>query len=631
MYKIAIPITNRYPNRSMDVQGTLKELQKAGAHRVWLCTARGIESEEILQDQLRLLKEHRRFFEENGLEVGAWLSTLGHGGALSHQEDEIPDLDHYQKIVGFDGSTCEDGFCPSDERFADRVSTWIGRIAQTGIRMIMLDDDFRLSLRPNGSGCCCEAHMAEYSRRVGKPVRREEMRALIFSGGPNKYRDAWLDMCHDALIGLAQKIRARVDEADPTVRVGVCAVMSTWDLDGVNAMELTRVLAGGTKPFLRTIDAPYWAAINPAQRLSVIFAYARLQRYWCRQSGIELFTEGDAYPRPRYATPASYLELFDMAMRADGGFDGILKYMMDYTASPRYERGYIDRMVRNKPAYDWIDAHLTGGTAEGADIVSRYDLLRQTEFPAKAPESINVTPTVHSLAAQCALPFTFGTRSAHIVCGEDARTMALELADDGLLLDATAARLLKERGVDIGLSSISRDAQVLGGVEHYIADNEDVMAGTAERFYTVTLADSAEVLSTLHDLPSCYRYENAAGQRFVVLCFDMDTPYPTAGLIRSYCRQRQVIDGLEWAGRKKLPAVLPGEPDIYITCKRQGSDLAVGLWNLSADVISDARIRLDRVYTALELFGAEGALEDDCLTLKSDMAPFSFTGFVVKN
>lgn len=630
MYKIAVPVTNRYPNRSMDAEATLRELQKAGAHRVWLCTARGIESEEILQDQLRLLKEHRLFFEAHGLEVGAWLSTLGHGGALSHQEGEIPDLDRYQKIVGFDGSTCEDGFCPSDEAFADRVSTWIGRIAKTGIHMIMLDDDYRLSIRACGSGCCCEKHMDEYRRRVGKPVRREDMRALIFSGGPNAYRDAWMDMCHDALIGLAQRIRARVDEADPTVRVGVCAVMTTWDLDGVNAMELTRALAGGTKPFLRTIDAPYWAAVNPAQRLSVIFAYARLQRYWCRQSGIELFTEGDAYPRPRYSTPASYLELFDMAMRADGGFDGILKYMMDYTASPRYERGYIDRMVRNKPAYDWIDAHLTGGTAEGADIVSRYDLLRQTEFPAQAPEDICMTPTVHGLAAQCALPFAFGTRSAHIVCGEDARSMALDLADDGLLLDATAARLLNARGVDVGLKDMG-DAQPLSGVEHYFADNEDVMAGTAERFYDVALKDGAEVLSTLQDKPSCYRYENAAGQRFVVLCFDMSTPYPTTGLIRSYCRQRQVIEGLEWAGRRRLPAVLMGEPDIYITCKRHEDALAIGLWNLSADVISDARIRLDGAYSALELFNAEGRLEGDQIALESDIAPFSFTGFVVKN
>ena len=94
--------------------------------------------------------------------------------------------------------------------------------------------------------------MAEYRRRVGENLARADMEKCIFTGGTNKYRDAWLDMGHDALLGLAGKIRARVDAVDPAVRVGVCAVMSTWDTDGVNAIELTKTLAGNTRPFLRT-------------------------------------------------------------------------------------------------------------------------------------------------------------------------------------------------------------------------------------------------------------------------------------------------------------------------------------------------------------------------------------------
>ena len=101
--------------------------------------------------------------------------------------------------------------------------------------------------------------------------------------------------------------------------------------------------------------------------------------------------------------------------------------------------------------------------------------------------------------------------------------------------------------------------------------------------------------------------------------------------MRSYCRQRQLIDGLEWAGRRKLPAVCPGQPDLYMTCKRTKDGLAVGLWNLSVDVISDARIRLDGAYTALEAFNAAGAIEGDGVLLSSDIMPFSFVGFTVRN
>ena len=67
----------------------------------------------------------------------------------------------------------------------------------------------------------------------------------------------------------------------------------------------------------------------------------------------------DSFPRKRpspaarlrHKTPASYLELFDMALRADGTVDGILKYVMTYYLHPDYEKGYVERHCRNKGLY----------------------------------------------------------------------------------------------------------------------------------------------------------------------------------------------------------------------------------------------------------------------------------------
>ena len=635
MYRIAIPVTNRYPNREMDEAATLAELKRAGAQRVWLCACRGIESEAVLADDLRLLEKHRLFFEANGLEVGAWISSLGHGGPLAQDNaDTAMNGKSYRKIVGLTGEIGCDGLCPSDEALARDYADWIGRIAQTGIKLIMIDDDYRLSSRPCGNGCCCDWHMNEYRRRVGENIERSDLFPRIMRGKANKYRNAWLDMGRDALLNLAKKIRTRVDEIDPSVRVGVCAVMGTWDVDGVTALEITKALAGNTRPFLRTIGAPYWAAMTMKSRLEVIIGYTRLQRYWCENEDVELFSEGDAYPRPRWRTPAAYLEMYDIALRADGGFDGILKYMMDYTAAPRYERGYIDRMVRNKPAYDWIDAHLKDGIAEGVDVICRHDRLRNADLPeGLTQDEINdlfFFSMAESLAAESSLPFTFGTRNAHIVCGEDARSLDAALLEDGMVLDATAARLLTERGIDVGLRALGA-AEERGGVEHYISEDEYNADVSANRFYPVTPDEKAVVLSTLGDSPAAYRYENAKGQRFLVYCFDLTTPYPENALVRSYCRQRQLIEGLEWAGRRKLPAVCPGHPDLYITCKRTEKGLAVGLWNLSVDVISEAHIRLDGAYTALEAFNTEGTIDKDSVVLSSDIIPFSFVGFTVFN
>ena len=630
MYKIQIPVINA----TLEPEKALIEIQKAGAHRVWLALPRGIDSEERLSEGLELLKKNQPFFEERGYEVGVWISSLGHGGTLVQDDpNELVRASRYEKIVGLEGTTCEDSFCPTGEAFVHDYVEWIGRIAEAGAKMIMIDDDYRLSLRNCGNGCCCDRHMAEYCERVGEKVTREQLKELVFTGGPSKYRDAWLDMCHDSLISLAKKIRARVDEINPEVRMGVCAVMTTWDVDGVNAMELTRALAGNTRPFLRTIAAPYWAANEPkSKRLGYVISESRMQRFWRGNEDIELFSEGDVYPRPRYMTPASYLEMFDMALRADGGWDGILKYMIDYSSSVDYEKGYIKRMMRNQPAYDWIEKHMAGGVAAGADIICRMDRLRN----AVLPEGTNYhlvndayfCPPAIKLAADCSVPVTFGTDGAHMAFGSNGKYITEEQLKDGAVIDIGAAEILMERGVDIGAEELGA-AQTVSGLEQFPGYGERVAVGNMKRLRGVKLKAGAEALSFAGDKATAYRYENAKGQRFLVFAFDMDMSWAEMGVCRSYCRQRQLIEGLEWVGRKKLPAVCKGNPDLHIICKRTEEGLAVGLFNLSADYVLDGEIETEGGYDGIQTFGCEGILENGIVKLQKDLAPYAFAGILL--
>ncbi|MBQ2956482.1 MAG: hypothetical protein IJE08_08465 [Clostridia bacterium] len=630
MYQVQIPVINL----NVNCEEALKEIRRAGAGRVWLAPARGIEPEEVLSAELETLRRNMAFFEKNGLEVGVWISSLGHGGTLVQDDPgALVRAGRYEKMVGLEGTTCEDSFCPTDEAFVEDYVGWIGRLAETGAKMIMLDDDYRLSLRRCGNGCCCDRHMKEYCERVGETVTRDQLKELVFSGGPSKYRTAWLEMCHDSLIGLAKKIRARVDEVNPETRVGVCAVMTTWDVDGVNAMELTRALAGNTKPFLRTIGAPYWSANEPkTRRLGYVISMNRMQRYWCEHSGVELFSEGDVYPRPRYMTPASYLEMYDMALRADGGWDGILKYMIDYSSSEQYEHGYVDRMVRNRPVYDWIETHMAKGTADGADIICGFDRLKHADLPEgmtyqEANEAFFCTPAV-KLAADCCVPVTFGTGNVHIAFGENGRYITEDQLSDGAVIDIGAAKILMDRGVDVGIEKMGA-AQTISGLERFPGQNERVAVGNIRRFRDVELREGAEALSFIGGHVTACRYENEKGQRFLVYPFDMDASWMEMGVCRSYCRQKQLIEGLEWAGRKKLPAVLTGHPDIHVICKRTEEGLAVGVWNLSADYLADAEIRTDAAYNGMETFGYEGEVRDGIVKLRGELAPYAFAGILL--
>lgn len=105
--------------------------------------------------------------------------------------------------------------------------------------------------------CLCDRHIAEIFRLTGDNVTRGEIRGHILKGGKNKYRDAYLKNNGDAFRAFAAEMRKAVDSINPEIRLGACACLTSWDIDGTDAAELAGILAGKTRPFARLIGAPY--------------------------------------------------------------------------------------------------------------------------------------------------------------------------------------------------------------------------------------------------------------------------------------------------------------------------------------------------------------------------------------
>ena len=81
----------------------------------------------------------------------------------------------------------------------------------------------------------------------------------------------------NTLLDFAKKLRATVGAIAPHIRMSACAVLENWDYCGTDMIE-----------------------------------DAKLQAKWCRDNGVEVFSEGDVYPRPRYRCSSKRLELYDM-------------------------------------------------------------------------------------------------------------------------------------------------------------------------------------------------------------------------------------------------------------------------------------------------------------------------------
>lgn len=626
MYKISVPLMNSAVNRK-GREKTLNDLKKCGVSRVFLAMDAYFINPEKRKAAMNELKENCKFFKENGFEVGAWIwtfMTTGNGG--------------FQKMLSLEGESRD--CCPLDENFIAFAGGYLMDIAECGVDLIMFDDDFRFGFRP-GMHCVCEKHMELIRSILNENISAAELSEKIFTGGKNKFRDAFLKADGESLKLFARKMREYADKVNPNLRLGLCACMSTWDNDGIDAATLSNILAGKTKPFLRLIGAPYWANEKSwGNRLQNVVELSRMERSWC-ESGIEIFCEGDTYPRARHKTPSSYLELFDTAMRADGTTDGILKYMADYYSSPDYEKGYVDAHVRNKKLYEEIDKIFSNKEACGIRIYEKMNKLADMVIPKEAEGKSKAENLFFSVAGRmlsdCSVPSVYcGEGVCGIAFGENITAVSYDAMKKGVIIDAEAARILNQNGIDTGI--VLRRKKYFVYEEYFVDDNEYVRGGY--KGYDVKLKPDAEVKSyficqnesnakentDFIRVPGSYIYENKHGHKFLV--FNFDAYFNTEEIYRSYSRSRQIsLAPLIFRG-KKLPAYSFGNPDLYIMCKKGGGSMAVGLWNMFADCVYNPVVELDEEYKKIKFIGCEGNLKGNKVFL-SKIYPFSFAGFEV--
>ncbi len=624
MYKISVPVMNSHILRG-GRERLLEELRRLDAERVFLALDCYETDPAKRQEVMDTIRENCRYFKEQGFEVGAWNWTFW-------IRSEHP----YTLMQAVSGKEFDGFICPFDEGFRAFASQYIEQIAATGVDIIMYDDDFRYGFHGGPSpACLCDHHMNAIRKILGEDCTRETVREHILQGGQNKYRDAWLQANGDAFRLFAKEMRAAVDRANPTVRLGACACMTSWDIDGTDAAELAAILAGNTKPFVRLIGAPYWAVHKSYNcALQDVIELERMESAWTRNSGLEIMAEGDAYPRPRINCPANFVEGFDTAIRASGCTDGILKYGLDYYSNSDYELGYAKMHERNRPFYREIDRLFGNKVSCGVRVYQSMKTAATAENPGEELQNLFFSTAARSLAA-CSIPTVYeGSGVCGICFGENARALPLESLCKGLILDTVAAKILTEQGVDVGISQFGE--QVNCEEEHFL-HNDNYIATVGITSYDLTVCENAEILSDGvakgKNVPLSYRYENTAGNRFLILNYYLPNNgfRPSVNsVLRQYERKRQYIGQVEWLSGSKLPAaLLTDHPDLYLQCKKSENAMAVGLWNFFADPAFEPILQLDRAYQTVNAVNCTATLEGDTVTL-SDIPPYGFAFFEVQ-
>lgn len=638
MYKLSIPLMNDTVNEQTRAIYAA-QFQEAGADRVFLSLGR-ILDRRVADETMVSLGDNIAFFKNAGFEVGVWMNAFGHGVGEGGADGFLHMVDHK-------GNTQHGVCCPFDEHFVEEYAYLAKVVAEQKPDVIMVDDDFRMSLRGPMFGCFCEQHMVRFQEICGETFDRAFFVEQVFSGKTNKYRAAYLQAQSEAMWQAARGLREAVDGVDRRIPIILCCTVDGFDCDGIDAAELAHYWAGEGQPELRLAGAPYWARVNTTSLPGVIET-ARMLSSMLQNSGVQLMSECDAYPRPRYNIPASYLELLDAALRADGSYDGILKYMVEYFSGPTYETGYLRLHNYDKPALEAV-GHFADGDTCGVQVIAKMRPFAKADFSLMPPDVNSPWAFAGTMLARCSVPTTYvGTSPVKAVFGENARDF-IPKADDCLIIDGAAALILHEQGVDVGLRKVNAWLEVAPEAE-YLADGEKVnlqpiLCSTDCHLLCGEYDDAAVVLSRFavkgkdmtsigvpmndsNKIVAAYRYQNAAGQKFLVFPFSVEDSKSL--LYKHYGRQRILLETIEQFFGYSLPVKSETHPDLYLLAKKTENGLSVIACNCFDDPIIAPVFTLDDAYQKVDFVNTDGTLDGHTVCLNNPIPAFSFVAFTAQ-
>ena len=630
MRELYVPLMNSAVT-SYTPAAYLPELSKLPVGRIFLAVDRAVffaRGEERRQALSRLC-ENAAAFRAAGYAVGLWTQAFGFGDRLSKAARAVSaSYTHLRSVTGSE-RPLSDEFCPENDAFIKDYTAYIEDLAGVGCDMILLDDDLCLSVRP-GIGCFCDRHRALLEAELGEPLAGDDLKALFFAGGPNRYRRAWHKVAKETLLRFAARVRAAADRVAPDLRLGFCAGYTSWDIEGVDALTLTRVLAGKTRPVLRLSGAPYWSSSFVdrfgGQPLGAVIEETRRQADFCRGADVELLWENDTYPRPRYNVPSSLSECFALPLAAVGGA-GELAYLFDYTAPPAYETGYLRHRLYHGPLYDFIEKHFVGKAPCGVRVFSAPDLIENAEIDVAATEADVMEARFDrgaELLAVHGIPTVYGEDApCGIVCGQNAH--GVDRLPPRVVLDIEAARILQARGRDVGLAGVSEAPKP---VFEYAGGQKIRLYGVSPAgYFCATLKPGASVVSEFEAdgarFPAAYTYSDGK-TAYLVLTFAVGRLSHKDNALTSYLRGEQLRRFCRPA------AYIEKAPGLYQVCKRGDGETALLFVNISGDPVFDVTVTLDRPHTGCVLCGAAGKLTGSTLRLDDPIPPYGAFAALLK-
>ena len=555
--------------------------------------------------------------------INMW-STLGHGDIGRDERGRFS----WQFMVGDDGTESHAIPCPIDPEWKRHVSQLYGLFAELEPAIIYIDDDFRLHNHlPVAWGCFCPLHLAEFARRTGRNLSRQELvqRVLTAEPQPTRERVEWLRLSGDTMLDAARIISDSVKQTSPGTRMGLmCSDPNVHAAEGRPWLAMLQAFSvSGHQPVLR----PHYASYNDGVYRNAAREICMMRKLQPLLGGKMLFTpELENAPGTRFAKSVQLTRMQTALSFLLAPPDITLDIHSFDDTTFNYDPA-VDVMLRNSfdsfnGVADWA---LECQKERGLQVLwdDRFPLHRKVEVSRMT--SLPAPPCWEGAMDLFGFATTFYPGEVKLA----SRSYLEERSDDEIrsilkgkvLLDGDSAAHLVKRGFgrEIGLANCE---PVAGANYEEMTNkafagkywNQDETTVEAHK-YRLDPAEQAIVVTRMFgpdrsfNVPGMTLFANASGGRIGIV--------PQSGghgdlymvEFRGWKRQVALKKMLEWINQGPLPLFVEDAPNVFPIRRDGEKAVLLGIGNLSVDPLLRVRFEIANPFEGeprIEYLAADG-------------------------
>jgi hypothetical protein len=475
-------------------------------------------------------------------------------------------------------------------------------LAETGPDYIFVDDDHRYMLlgMKNTWGCFCDLHIQRFSETSGLKWTRETLHDALLSD--MRVREQWIDFLGNRLIEIAEIIRKAVHSVNPEIEVGMMVpCVHPLPTIGHTIKNMAKAFSPNRKPLLRPCIGPY----SDHDRRQIIPGLFYLEFIGHLIGDDAIYTpEIETTPFSRFSKSMSTVR-FHITQGLLNRMNNPAISLCDYVGdSPFFEPAFVDLLTQNRAYFEAVRANApVRGSRKGIQLIWDFASAK------KATHSIsNMTNAywpafvVHDILGNSGFSCTYDESPVRFLVGDTAYALPedriVELLKSGLVLDATAARALAERGFTGQIGCRPGKAVKEFGAEECIDNkyfgqytgNYIPLKGVGlDSVINLNPRKNTRIISRIvnHDRkeisPAVVLFENSSGGKIAVLPYVISAMDPDLRHFICYQRQFMFRRIFEWMNLGSLPVFVEDPSDFAVQCWDDGKRMTICITNLSYD------------------------------------------------